>query len=183
MRLFAVTAFVLAVFAAASAAATQPAVTSLVLAKGDLPGWRVPAKLSAQTPAAFAKMHHKTLKEIKASGLTLAATEFLVGPGRSRGLSIAARYATPAQARAEALRLHKSNLDADPGTIARPLAVAGIPGALGIRIDGEGARAYDVVFTDGTDLVELFVIAMVKDMHEGPVMKAVRALHDRSLAA
>lgn len=50
-------------------------------------------------------------------------------------------------------------------------------------MDGEGARAYDIVFTDGTDLVELFVMAKVKDVHEGPVMKAVRTLHDRSLAA
>ena len=139
--------------------------------------------MPVQTPAAFAKMHDKTLKEIKASGLTLAATEFLVGPGGGRGLSIAARYATPAQARAEALRLHKSNLDADPRTTARSFPVAGIPGALGIRMDGEGARAYDIVFTDGTDLVELFVMAKVKDVHEGPVMKAVRTLHDRSLAA
>ncbi len=98
------------------------------------------------------------------------------------GLSIAARHATPAKARGEALRLHASNLDSDPGTTARTFTVAGVPGALGIRIDGEGARAYAVAFTDGADLVELFVIAKADDVRKEPFLKAVRALYARSLA-
>ena len=119
--------------ASGTALAATP-IQSLALHPGDLPGWRVPASLDRQGPAAFAKQHGKALKAIVASGFVEGTTAKLRGPGQAFGLSITARYRSARQAATEATRLYRSNLKQDPGLNAAPITVPTAPGALAFRI-------------------------------------------------
>jgi hypothetical protein len=184
MRILTAVVVCIALIAATAAAAARP-VQQLVLQPGDLPGWTVPAHVSPQTPAAFAKDHDKTTKEILKTGFVSGATAFLKGPGN--GLSIAARYRTPEQARHEALRLYRSNLNTDPGIKGTSIPVKGIPGAHAIQMtgkhEGKAVLGYEIVFAHNTDMMELFVIGLATDIDQAAVLKAARTLWQRSLAS
>jgi hypothetical protein len=184
MRLLSAVVVCIALATAAAAAAARP-VQQLVLQQGDLPGWTVPAQVHAQGPAAFAKEHGKTTKQILTTGFVSGATAFLKGPGN--GLSIAVRHHTAEQARREALRLYRSNLKTDPGITGTPISIKGIPGAHAIRMtgkhQGKAVLGYEIVFTTGTDMSELFVIGLAKDINQAAVLKAARTLWQRSLVS
>jgi hypothetical protein len=178
--LFAVVACI-ALATATTAAAARP-VQQLVLQQGDLPGWTAPTQVHAQGPAAFAQEHGKTTKQILNTGFVSGATAFLKGPGN--GLSIAVRHHTAEQARREALRLYRSNLKTDPGITGTPISIKGIPGAHAIRMtgkhQGKAVLGYEIVFTNGTDMLELFVIGLAKDVKQAAVLTAARTLWQRS---
>lgn len=157
----------------------------LVLQQGDILGWKVPAQVRAQGPAAFAKEHGKTTKQILDTGFVSGATAFLKGPGN--GLSIAVRNHTAEWARREALRLYRSNLKTDPGITGTPISIDGIPGAHAIRMtgkhEGKAVLGYEIVFSKGTDVMELLVIGLAKDIDQAAVLKAARTLWRRSLVS
>ncbi len=184
MRILAATVVCIALTNATAAASTRP-VQQLVLQPGDLPGWAVPAHVKPQGPAAFAKDHDKTTKAILDTGFVSGATAFLKGPGN--GLSIAVRYHTREQARREALRLYRANLNTDPGIKGTPIPVRGIPGSHAIRMtgkhEGKAVLGYEIVFAHNTDMMELFIIGLAKDIDQAAVLKAARTLWQRSLAS
>jgi hypothetical protein len=184
MRFLPAVVVCIALATTATAAAARP-VQQLVLQQGDLPGWTAPTQVPAQGPAAFAKEHGKTTKQILNTGFVSGATAFLKGPGN--GLSIAVRHHTAEQARREALRLYRSNLKTDPGITGTPLSVKGIPGAHAIRMtgkhEGKAVIGYEIVFSNGADVMELFVIGLAKDINQAAVLKAARTLWRRSLVS
>lgn len=184
MRVLVAAAVCIALATAATAAAARP-LQQLVIQQGDLPGWSAPAQVHTQGPAAFAKEHGKTAKAILKTGFVSGVTVFLKGPGN--GLSIAVRHHTAEQARREALRLYRSNLKTDPGITGTPISINGIPGAHGIRMtgkhEGKAVLGYEVVFTNGADLMELFVVGLASDIDQADVLKAARTLWRRSLVA
>ncbi|HMN98626.1 MAG TPA: hypothetical protein PKD59_04385 [Miltoncostaeaceae bacterium] len=137
--------------------------------------------------AAVAKENDVTVAELRRRGVERAAKSELAGPPRSFGISAVARLGTPEQARAEVARLFAANGSSEPGLTAVPIAVPGIPGAMGARKtgrhEGQDYVAIEVAWPDGVLAHELFVLARARDLDQAAVLAAATAVATRAEGA
>lgn len=135
----------------------------------ELGGAKVDGPVKTSDLEEFAKDHGKKVSELEATGMVAGASQNfkLNGPGTS--FSIVAQHETDEQAAAEAKRLYETNSKPEKGgpTIT-PLEVAGIPGARGSLLSGEqdGMKfsGYEITFSDGPFVYELFAIGSVDEV-------------------
>lgn len=133
--------------------------------------------------AEFAKSHEKSEAELKSAGFVEAGTQAfkLEGPGNS--FSIVAVYDTVEQAEAEATRLYESNSKPEEGVDISPLEVPGVPGAKANALkstdpDRPGV-GYEIIYTDGSVLYELFAIGTPEEIDSAAGVKAAEAQYAR----
>lgn len=167
---------------AAAPASTVPLVARLARA-GDLAGFRVPAGRRLDL-SAIADENDVTVAELRRRGMVESAKSELSGPAGAFGISAVELLEGPAQARAEARRLFAANGSSEPGFAATPLAVPGIPGAMGARKagvrGGHEFAAYDVVWVEGPLVYELFALGLSDRLAPADVLAAATAIHDRT---
>ncbi|GEP34863.1 hypothetical protein NSZ01_26310 [Nocardioides szechwanensis] len=148
-----------------------------------LPGFTADGVATLTDLKAFAREHEKTVQELKDSGMLEAASlSFQPSGGEGFAMSIAASYASPEQAEAEAARLFAANSEPDPGTVVTPLELAGIPGGQAIQMTGkEGGLAFtgtEVVFVDGAVMHEVFAFAQDPLLSVEDVLAAATAVYE-----
>jgi hypothetical protein len=159
------------------------AVNQRTITSAELGGLTAAAPAKAQTVAQFAKDHNKTVEELKASGMTAGtAQQFkLKGPGTT--FSIVSSYHSADQAMAEAARLFKSNSEQEKGVTVKPLDISGVPGAHAVTLsgkqDGETFSGYEIVYSDGNLVYELFAIGTPDEVNADTGAKAVQSQFGR----
>lgn len=150
---------------------------------GALPGFESDGTAALMTLQDFAREHEKTVKELRDSGMLSAASlSFQPRDGEGFAMSVAALYASPEQALAEAERLFAANSEAEPGTVITPLALDGIPGGQAIQMSGkQGGLQFtgtEVVFVDGAVMHEVFAFAEDPMLSVEEVLAAATAVYD-----
>ncbi|MFY9264625.1 MAG: hypothetical protein WAO61_04270 [Solirubrobacterales bacterium] len=178
---------IVAMFTAGCGSADEPpapiSIDQRPITSAELGGIAVADQPEPQTVAQFAKAHNKTVAELKATGMTSGtAQQFkLNGPGTT--FSVVAAYETPEQAKTEAARLFKSNSTQDEGVKVKPLEISGVPGAQAIALsgeqDGQDFTGYEIVYSDGNLVYELFAIGSTEEVSSSAGMKAVQSQYDR----
>lgn len=168
--------------AAGSAADALP-LTAGVVQGEELAGFIAPPAVALDL-AAISRENEVAPAELRRRGMVRAAKTELSGPPMAFGISAVAELGTPAQARAEAARLLAVNGSSEPGLTARPITVAGIPGAKGARKtgrrDGQDFVAFEVVWADGVRAHELFVLGRAGEVRQTDVLAAAGAVHART---
>lgn len=147
-----------------------------------LPGFTADGVATLMDLKTFAREHEKTVQELRDSGMLEAASlAFQPSGGEGFAMSIAASYASPEQAEAEATRLFAANSEPDPGTVVTPLELPGIPGGQAIRMTGkQGGLAFtgtEVVFVDGAVMHEVFAFAEDPLLSVEDVLAAATAVY------
>jgi hypothetical protein len=168
--------------------APEPAPLPLVehvMSSDGVPGFTSATEAERQDLAAFAAEHDKTVAELRKSGMVAGSALFFEPTGRVEGfgLSVAAEFATEAQAIAEADRLFDANSEPEAGSTVAPLEVPGIPGAQAVTLTGtDGGLTFhgvEIVFADGVVTHELFVMGTAPAVVAADLVAAATALYER----
>lgn len=171
---------------AAPSAAPEPlGLEAHVLSGGQLSGFVAQGEPVRQDLRAFAREHHKTVAELRRTGMVAGAGVMFDRAGKGEGfaMSVAAEFTGEDEAAAEAARLFAANAQPDQGMEVAPLEVPGIPGVRAATLSGSDAgvsfTGVEIVFSDGVVTHELFAFGEQSQFDPQDAVSSASALYER----